>query len=425
MKPTRWLSWGLILALVLVVLLYLRMAFEDPVDYVRGGFGSRDFKAYYVAVRLLQRGESFYDPMRQLAEHDALNLPRDDTLYIYPSAFALALLPLANLSIENAAQVWNGINLVLLTAAFVLVIRATGLDRRLGVQVLWFVILAALAFPTRLAFRVGQANILLLFLLALGLYAATVQRDVLAGSALGLAALIKIFPIAFLLWMLARRDWRVMVWGAVVVAGVLVLSALSMALLIQNPWMDLTYLTQVLPALTETRARLGNESVNGFVSRWMMPPFETRLAVIGLSALIAGATVVALWQWARGGNDHASWAWRTSTGQLQLDWAVLLTALLLVSSITWESTFVLLIIPLAIYVRAWIELGTPRELLLLLGVSYLLINATPLIAMVDVLWLNSPIMNSLSFFGTGLVWGIGMVLLYRLQNPAHWSQSYG
>jgi hypothetical protein len=186
MTPQRLLHWSLWIIIVgLILPLYLRIALDDPVDYWRGGIGAGDFKEYYLAARLMLRGEDIYDSRLQAEEARQLGLPYDDlayrqTAYLYPSVLATVLMPIAMLPITEAARVWNMLNLALLIAGLFLMTSALDLNRELGNYYPWFIILSVIAVPTTVALRIGQVNILILFFLVLAFYAqGAVKRGLL------------------------------------------------------------------------------------------------------------------------------------------------------------------------------------------------------------------------------------------------------
>ncbi|HFQ94330.1 MAG TPA: hypothetical protein ENK32_09990, partial [Anaerolineae bacterium] len=69
-KLLFFLMWGIIILLILPM--YLRVIWVEPVDYNNGGIGAADFKAYYIAARLLSRNENIYDT--SLQKQESVNL---------------------------------------------------------------------------------------------------------------------------------------------------------------------------------------------------------------------------------------------------------------------------------------------------------------------------------------------------------------
>lgn len=402
LPPARllnWCLWAIIFCLLLP--LYLRIAWGDPIDYPRGGLGAADFKAYYIAARLMARNEDIYAASQQTLEMDALGLPRDGTLYIYPSAFAVALMPLTSLSLADAARVWNLINVVLLVVSLFLVTRALDLHRGLGLHYPWFIILFAIAAPTLQSLRIGQANILVLFLLALALNANCRGNLRVTGTALAVATLIKVFPGGLLAWCLWKRQYRVLVWAVGTAAFVLLANGVFLALTGRDWTLDVRYVTQVLTNVT-VFTNVDNESLYGFLSRFDLAPTWLSALTDILSLTILTVAVYGL----------SRMRYREEAG---LSWATVLMTLLLVTTITWWSTLVLLLIPFAILVQVWDTEGRPRPLALVLACSYLLLSSIRVLAMARVDLIYSPWLIAMPFYGTLLLWGTTLWKIWRLR----------
>lgn len=146
-----------------------------------------DVHAYYDAGARLNAGIPLY---QQPATTD------DAAFYRYPPLLAIAFRPLALLPFETAALLWETLLVVLLVATLV----RTGLRRR------WTWIVAGwLAAPIAWALAVGQAQVAVTFLVALG-----------SPWAVALAGHLKILPVLIAVYWLGRRDWpalaRLVVW---------------------------------------------------------------------------------------------------------------------------------------------------------------------------------------------------------------------
>lgn len=385
--------WTIIVGLIIP--LYLRLALEDPVDYSRGGLGAGDFKEYYIAARLIARGENVYDATLQAREMDALGLPRDDlgyrqTAYLYPSILAVMLMPLGGLPITDAARFWNLMNVVLLAIALFLLTEALDLRRSLGNHYPWIIILFAVSAPTTISLRLGQVNIFILSLLGLCLYAQRHRCSALAGFALGLATLFKVFPGGLLALLLYKKDYRTVIWGVTAMVLLLVGTASFLAITGRNAGIDWIYFTQILPGLN-TPFVLDNQSVNGFFSRFELEPAIQRIAIVLSSVLIVLTTMSAL---AR--SERQDW---------YFDFSIVLTMFLLIFPITWWSTLILLLIPFATLLRVWASAGRPLLLIVGLASSYLLLNGNRILNMVSSLS-NSSWLIALPFGGMLLLWGM-------------------
>ncbi len=173
-----------------------------------------DFGSYYVAARDLGHGGNIYlhSQMYQDGHGGPLpamlaraGLPRIPPI-TYPPLFYLLTIPLARLPFGVAAGVWVFINAALLAAALVLAARAAGLSGRWT----W----AAAAALTLVAHPVisnaadGQANLLVATFLFGGALAWRRGKEAAAGTLFAAAALIKLFPVIFLLYFIIRGRWR-------------------------------------------------------------------------------------------------------------------------------------------------------------------------------------------------------------------------
>ena len=147
-----------------------------------------DVHAYYDAGARLNAGLPLYD---QPAGTD------DADFYRYPPLLAVAFRPLAMLPFQTAALIWEGLLLVLFA----------GTIWRTGVRNRWtWIVLGWLAAPFAWSLAVGQAQVAVTFLVALG-----------SPWAIAFAAHLKILPALVAIYWLGRRDWRAfatfVAWG--------------------------------------------------------------------------------------------------------------------------------------------------------------------------------------------------------------------
>lgn len=137
-----------------------------------------DVHAYYDAGARLNAGQPLYD---QPAGTD------DADFYRYPPLLAIAFRPLALLPFDTAAWIWEA----LLLACFA----ATVL--RMGVHNRWtWLTLGWLAAPIAWSLVIGQAQVAVTFLLAVG-----------SPLALATAAHLKLLPALVAVFWVGRRDW--------------------------------------------------------------------------------------------------------------------------------------------------------------------------------------------------------------------------
>jgi hypothetical protein len=286
------------------------------------------------------------------------------------SALLLVVLPLSRLDYPTAFLVWNILSFVLLLASIGLMARELGISwAPWGIFPLLLLLL--LGIPLRDHLQEGQLSIVLLALLV-GCWAAEQNsRPYLAGLLLAAAIAFKIFPALLLAYFCLRRQWRVV---AATVAGLTAIALLSVAILGFET--HHTYFFSVLPHLSEQYA--SNLSLTGFWHRLFDLPDEVRLRklngefyfaqriadrpdVARLASILSQLAVLAVWGIA---------CWR-SCGRAAQDRAVALTisAMLLVSPITWTHSFVLLLFPAALIWRS--NPAAPGLFLLAFGVLWL------------------------------------------------------
>jgi hypothetical protein len=221
--------------------------------------GSYDFAAYYVAARVLNAGDALYNDARMIdaavVNGERVSFPK----YIYPPFFAAMLRPIGGLSFITASRIWFFFNLLCLGMSVALLSRLVGLPYTAGIAL---GIIALLLPPIYDTLLLGQVNLALLLLIVLSLYfASRSQRflwtEILAGLFLGIAAVIKIYPITIGLAFLLHR--RIMAFISMIFGMLLVLSVgIAVGGGIDN---TIRYFNQVLPALSESGPGVTDQSI--------------------------------------------------------------------------------------------------------------------------------------------------------------------
>jgi hypothetical protein len=266
--------------------------------------------------------------------------------YIYPPFFALVLAPLTSLGLLAAARIW----LLAVQAAFIgsllLILRIHPELSRGGRRLL---LLASLGFmPVYLNLKFQQVATVWLLLITATLWAALRRHTGLAGAFIATAASLKVSPI-FLIPLFARLGrWRIAVMGSVMLVMLTVVTVLAAP----GSWQ---FFTVVLPRIGLGTANWDNGSIDGLVSRIaeLAPGLFGGATQTVAKVVIAAAAIIVigitLWQ-AHGGSQQA-WT-------LRLGVSALITALLIVSSVTWQHHLVTLLLPLATGI-AWITVRRP------------------------------------------------------------------
>jgi Glycosyltransferase family 87 len=273
-----------------------------------------------------------------------ISRPQDLTVEVngHPPTSVLLALPLAAFPYRDAVLAWNLASLGMLAVSLYLVWR--GLRIPFSTRRLFLLIASLLVCsPLILQFFFAQLNLVLLLLLT-GTWAADRSgRPLLAGALLGTATAIKIFPGFVFLYFLLRGEWKALIAGALAVTT---LTGLTAAVLGVESYRS--YIDDVLGRVAGFRGGWPNASLVGFWVKLFDPPLSElqveplwrspAIARIGIVATCA-PILVAL----------ASMVRRAATGdQRDLAFGSTLTAMLLVSPITWDHYLLLLAVPIAV-----------------------------------------------------------------------------
>src|SRR2546426_4133954 len=266
--------------------------------------------------------------------------------YIYPPFFALVLAPLTSLGLLAAARIW----LLAVHAAFfgslLLILRIHPELTRSGRRLL---LLASLGFmPVYLNLKFQQVATVWLLLITATLWAALRRRTGLSGAFIAAAASLKVSPI-FLIPLFARLGrWRIALTGGVM----LVVLTVATMLAAPGSWQ---FFTVVLPRIGLGTANWDNGSVDGLVSRIveLAPNLfgDATQAVAKVMIATAAIAVIGVTLWVARSGRHEAWTLRLSV-------SALVTALLIVSSVTWQHHLVTLLLSLATAI-AWITVRRP------------------------------------------------------------------
>lgn len=296
-----------------------------------------DFAVFYQAAgRLLAGDQNLYRtwPGPIVASYPQPLSASDP--FLYPPAAALIFAPFSLLPFQSAQTLWLVLNAAFTIGAVVLVGRGIGTDKRIiGLAVVFSVLFP----PFQRTIHEGQVNCILLLLFA-GSYIA-LRRDfgVVAGALLMVATLLKVYPVVLLAFYVWRGNRGVFLGAAI--TG-LTMTAMAVALVGIQPHID--YFLFFLPRLVMNPPiadPLANSSITAVVGRW--------LAFLGPAGRIAGLTL------AFGILGVTFWAVRRRrAGEFarSVDFSLLLSAVLLSSSISYDAYLLVLIVPFLIVTQA-------------------------------------------------------------------------
>ena len=255
---------------------------------------TRDLQEEYLAASALRDGRDIFTPVSELSRH---YFPVETDNFTHPSPhppiLAALALPLTLMPFPVSLRCWIAVNLCVLL----------WLGRRLSLSPTASLALAAWP-PLWAVLALGQLELVIVALAVQGWSHARDGHDGRAGIFLGVAAVLKLYPLLLVVPYLARRRLRVVLAALVVVA----LGQLASVALVGASGF-VRYYTEILPAVTESYARLGlNVSVYGALLRffggaadigpiWHAPgivqPLAAVAALVGLVALCRMAPMAA------------------------------------------------------------------------------------------------------------------------------------
>jgi hypothetical protein len=345
-RAGRWL-WGAVAVLAGLVMIPLHLwALRPPAGMVV------DFYQEWASARNYRHGLPVYTDQRAtiplyLGKKDLDPHDREIEVNAHPPAAILLALPLAYLPYRDAALVWNLGSLLMLVVSLYLV--------RQGLRIpfsLWSLFptatLLLLCTPLLMQQHLGQLNLVILLLLT-GVWAADRSgRPLLAGTCLGIATAIKLFPGFLFLYFMLRGRWKTVIAGVV---SLFLIADLTAALF--GPEAYRYYFLVIVPRVAKFRGLWANASLVGFWVKLFDPPSEyprvvpiwRSPAAARLGVVVSCSAILAV----------LAWIVRRSKSLMQQDltFGLAVTAMLLVSPITWDHYLLMLLLPIAV---TWVRL---------------------------------------------------------------------
>lgn len=213
-----------------IIILFLFLLSFTAFNYLYNGLfrpvftDKIDFEAYYNGALAFRHGLPIYQTMVDFFQAGPYYY-KGPLPYVYPPAFTVFLSPLSYLSFDNAVLLWICVNHILFLTGLFLLIKT--ISRKYSWIELAAIVFVCMNFtPLFVDYLLGQSNIILFFLVTLGLYMYRSNRSVYAGIALALACVIKVIPFFLLVYFLWKRQYKVFVAGILTLFGIFVYSLL-------------------------------------------------------------------------------------------------------------------------------------------------------------------------------------------------------
>jgi arabinofuranan 3-O-arabinosyltransferase len=345
----------LVVAGVPVAIQYLWQALIQPLAF---GAYLGDFQESYMrAARQLASGKDPYDLCRTVG-----CLEPTGPQYVMPPPLAWLLQPLIGV---DSRAITIGAILLLNASLFIFVLCVLRTMHVTDRQLTALLVLVAISFePVIGNIDEGQVNPMLLALSGVWLWA-WVRDRWWGGLAMGAAVAIKVIQAPVGLLILWGRRWSML--AAAAVAGLVLW-------LLPGPQYTLEYVFSVLPAVSQGTGLYENHSPGGTITRLLAPdtfagavhgsPPAARLITLAIAIVALAATFLVLRRPAR-----------TSGGRV-LEAAAIVAVTPLVTSYSWGTHLVLLLLPMLALIawsiprRDWTVLGLVAAGYLLLGPAH-------------------------------------------------------
>jgi len=183
-----------------------------------------DFPNYFTAAKIVANGgdvDRLYDDQwfQEQMGHYQIGRPSEGKFAPFPPPTALLMVPLTRLTPLNALRVMTVVSLFGLIGSIILLGRILAwrlIDSSIFILLSGYAVLNAL--------RLGQPYILISACCILGYYAHLKGRPFIAGLCFGLFSPIKYFPLVILIYFAFRKEWRVVLGGAIAIVAVAMVS---------------------------------------------------------------------------------------------------------------------------------------------------------------------------------------------------------
>jgi len=311
-------------------------AYAGTVMRIAADGGVIDFAHYYAFAMHVARGGDAFDPSASARLGEELALRVAGAPVKYPPLFYVVMRPWTWLPFRAAALAWLALGQVLLVATAALVLRHRAAEPGRLVALLAIV---ALSQPLVETLYLGQANLVVLALLALGWWGARHERPWSAALALGLAVHVKPhFGLAVAaLWWIGQRA---VAYRAAAVAA----AGLAAGIATVGPAAHVDWVRHALGLPAYLHAWSLNVAPHAVLHRLLDGALGAR--AVEPVALAASLAILAAVAYAVRG--------RPAPGTPAFDWAfgLAVAAVPLVTPLAEEHHLVVLLLPLALLVLA-------------------------------------------------------------------------
>lgn len=283
------------------------------------------------------------------------------------------------------------------------------LTRVTGWRLLTLCIVVMINGPLWNSIREGNLTHLVFLLLVMAIWCLANRRDRMAGLCLAIAGLIKLPMFLLAIYFGLKKRWQVMAGFCVSLLTIMGTSLLLFGMDLHLYW----WRECIDPFAGRPLAAFNVQSLSGFLARclpeghllnWLPMNVDWRfkaLHKILLGCLLAGT----------------AWAcWRTRTPKEEIgvftEFSLVLCLALIISPISWTHYYLLLVIPMALYLGNRLSVPATKPWLIVMVISALLLSPPVLLVKGETRW--SRFLVSHYFFGGLLLLGVLMAARMRM-----------
>ena len=360
-----------------------------------------DFVQDYFAASSVIKGSSIYGEDIRNLENEMLGFKGLSNFH--PPFNALLFLPFTIITYKKAFIIFGMISLILLLLINQLVVRGLELNKEWCLNLTCFTLCW---YPFICCLGNGQSSMIIAACLIGGWFCLRLKKEYIAGFLFEIATLMKLFPGLVLLYLLILKQWRTFFATVSFIVVGLIVTTIIVGL-------DDVRTYAIIMVARDIDVFLGyvlNHSIGGIVAKlfgkqmgWFSPLVEIPHIASVLTMLLSIGVLV-----------YTILKLREMAAEKELsDYAFGLTlvTMLLLSPITWSHIFPVLILPIGLLLREYIDEPSSKRLRLLLFVLLCLSLPDVLIAraLVSIHYpLKMPLYGRVLTLGPG----IGVILLW-------------
>lgn len=265
--------------------------------------------------------------------------------------------------------------------------------------------------PFYYSLKVGNTTHFVLFIFILALYLIQRKRDIWGGVFLAIAALIKVPLLLLGVYFIIRGRRRVIIGFGTSIIAVVGASLLFFGFNLHLAW----YRECIAPFANKPIGAFNVQSVNGFLARLLLKSElnSWQLIEVGWDFKVVRYLILCL---LIGGTTLICWRCKTPTTieVENLEFSIVLCLTILTSPISWTHYYLLLLLPLSLYLGNKLAVPKGRVWFILIGVSALLMSP-PVIRFKDEVFFQTFLLPRLliSHYFLGGIILIGVLLAAR------------